>query len=77
MLPAPSTERAAADGGDPRWRGLGAEPDRPPGRGGTDIEGAHSTGKFDYHKGPYINDVSNIFAILDTSPLFAFHAAHY
>ena len=46
----PPLERAAADGGDARGRGLGPEPDRPPRRGGPDIEGAYSTGKFDYHK---------------------------
>ena len=46
----PSLERAAVDGGDARGRGLGLEPDRPARRGGTDIEGAYSTGKFDYHK---------------------------
>ena len=69
-------ERAAADGGDARGRGLGPEPDRPARRGGPDLEGAHSTGKFDYHKGSYIHDVSNIFGVLETSPLFSFRATY-
>ena len=44
---APSTERAASHGGDPRGGGLGPEPDRPARRRGTDLKGANSTGKLD------------------------------
>ena len=40
-------ERTSAHGGDPRGRGLCAEPDSAAGRGGADLEGADSTGKED------------------------------
>ena len=38
-------ERTSAHGGDPRGRGLCAEPDSAAGRGGADLESPDSTGK--------------------------------